>query len=148
MITADNPWAAADFIRQYNTSAEHPDTTQAFCKYSSSGELIGAIAFHHQAGQASIMGDIALKPGGMPRKLIHIALWYAFEQLRCRRLTMFVSAHNLKSIAFVERLGAHRGATLIDGCSDGDVYIYYLLPDQCPLWSRLNGKAIIHASSA
>ena len=147
MITADNPWGAAEFLRQHNTSTEHPDTVQAFCLYSRVGELVGAISFHH-ANSRSVMGDIALKEGHNPRRLIHIALWYAFAQLKVKRLTMFVAAHNLKSIAFVERLGAYRGATLIDGCSDGEVYIYYLLPDQCPLWSRLNGKTVKYTGSA
>ena len=146
MIRADDPWAAAEFLREHNTSAEHPDVTQSFIQYSESGAITGAIAMHH-AGPHSVMGDIAILPGTNPRRLLHIALWYAFDQLKVRRLTMFVSAHNLRSIAFVERLGAYRGATLIDGCSDGDVYIYYLLPDQCPLWSKLNGKTSLDAKS-
>lgn len=146
MIAADTPWEAARFLREHNQNAEHPDVCQTFCSYDTTGKITGAIAFHH-ANSRSVIGDIALLEGRMPKKLLHIALWYTFDQLKVLRLTLYVSAHNLKSIAFVERLGARRGATLIDGCSDGDVYIYYLLPDQCPLWSRFNGKKFIHPGS-
>jgi len=142
VIVADDPWAAARFLASHNQNAEHPEMCQSFCAYDSTGQIVGAIAFHH-SNALSVVGDIALAEGKMPKKLLHIALWYAFDQLAVRRLTLYVSAHNLKSIAFVERLGAHRGATLLDGCSDGDVYIYYLLPDQCPLWSKFNGKKLI-----
>lgn len=146
MIVADRPWEASEFLRKHNTSAEHPAVCQTFISYSKTGEIIGATAFHH-AGPLSVFADIATVGATFPGKLLLISLWYAFGSLKVRRLTMFVAASNLKSIAFVEQLGAHRGATLIDGCSDGDAYIYYLLPDNCLLWSKFNGKTVLGAGS-
>lgn len=127
------------FFEKHEQPCEHRETFQGFLYVNADGIPKGAIALHH-ANQRSAVADILLLDSFFPKSLLTQFLWYAFEQLKLRRLTIYIAAHNLKSINLVEKLGAYRGATLIDGCNEGDVYIYYLLPERCPLWSRLYGK--------
>lgn len=135
------------FIEQHNSSTEPPDQIQGFLAYNSDLSPVGATAIHHNNGR-SCVADIALPFGIFPRQLLISTLWYAFVQLGVSRLTMFISVTNLKSINLVEKLGAYRGATLIDGCREGDVYIYYLLPDRCRIWSKFYVKRRISTRSA
>lgn len=136
MIRADMAWEAAEFLLKYGGQAEHPEACQNLVYIDRFEEVAGVLSFHH-ANHLSCMCDIAVSHG-LPRSLLSAGLWYAFTQLKLRRLTFFVAAGNMKSIALVEKLGAFREATLQDGCSTGEVYIYCLRPENCPLWSKLN----------
>ena len=138
MIRTDMPREAAEFLALHNQHAEHPEATQALVYLNHEGRITGALAYHH-ANALSCMCDIALE-STFPRTLLHAGLWYPFTQLGLRRLTFFIAADNLRSIALVEKLGAFREATLQDGCSTGEAYIYCLRPEKCPLWSKFNGK--------
>lgn len=146
MIRADMPLEAAAFLIKYGGQAEHPEACQSIVYIDRHEEVAGVVSFHH-ANPLSCMCDIAVS-NGLPRRLITAGLWYAFGQLKLRRLTFFVAAGNLKSIALVEKLGAFREATLQDGCSTGEVYIYCLRPENCPFWSKLNGKIRLEARSS
>mgnify|MGYP000024967503 CR=1 FL=1 len=137
LVTGEQAWIC-DYLTWRNTTCEHPDVCQTF-GWLKDDCLVGALAFHH-ANERNIYCDIALEEGRFPRKLLHVGLWYAFGQLKCRRLTFFVSADNLKSIALVKKLGAYREATLQDGSSSGEAYIYCLRPENCLIWSKLNGQ--------
>jgi hypothetical protein len=138
MIVYGGQERICSFIRQYSGDCEHPEACQTIA-WEVGGELEAALAFHHANG-SNCYADIVLTKGNWPRALAHAGLWYAFGQLKLRRLTFLVTASNIKSINLVEKLGAYREATLQDGCSDGDAYIYCLRPDKCRIWSRLNGK--------
>ena len=127
------------FLREHSGDCEHPAACQTLGWLNSEGELEAALAFHH-ATERNCFADIALAKRHWPRALLLAGLWYGFGQLKVLRLTFLVAASNIKSINLVEKLGAYREATLQDGCSDGDAYIYCLRPDKCRIWSRLNGK--------
>jgi RimJ/RimL family protein N-acetyltransferase len=135
----EDPHLVAAYFVSRGETCEHPDTIQGFMAYDAEGQALGATAFHH-FNTRSVTVDICLSTGFFPKMLLFLTLWYGFEQLKCSRLTFYVSQTNLKSINLVEKLGAYRGATLIDGCREGDVYIYYLLPDRCRIWSKFYGK--------
>ena len=135
------------WLDERGVCGEHPDVCETFAWIDEQDVIQGALAFHHY-NERSMFCDIALEGGRFPRKLLFAALWYAFEQLGVLRLTFFVAPSNLKSIALVEKLGAYRGATLEDGCSEGEVYIYYLLPEKCPIWSKLHGKEKVRTAGA
>ena len=138
------PREAAAFLNLHNQYAEHPEVTQTLVYLNGEGRITGALAYHH-ANPLSCMCDIALE-SSFPRTLLHAGLWYPFAQLGLRRLTFFVAADNLRSIALVEKLGAFREATLQDGCSTGEAYIYCLRPDKCSFWSIFNGKRRLGSS--
>jgi RimJ/RimL family protein N-acetyltransferase len=135
IVTGYQDWVCR-FLIDNNSNAELPEACQTFAIVDK-GVIQGAIAIHHSNG-VNCWGDIALLPGVWPRKLVRAVLYYVFTQLQHRRLTMLIAASNLKSISLVEKLGAYREATLQDGCSDGDAYIYCLRPDKCPKWSNVN----------
>lgn len=99
------------------------------------GQLTGGMGFRNYT-EDSIEGCLALSEGRMPRHFLNLFLWYPFGQLKVKRLTFYITASNLKSINFVTKLGAYREATLPDGSADGDVYIYSLHPERCPLWRK------------
>lgn len=139
MILTDRPEEVCAWLWQHNGTAEHHSACQTFGWWNAEGELRAALAFHH-ATERSCLCDIVLLDGWFPPRLLFLGLWYPFGQLGLRRLTFHVAESNLKSIALVEKLGAYREATLQDGCSDGDAYIYCLRPNNCKIWSKLDGK--------
>jgi RimJ/RimL family protein N-acetyltransferase len=123
-----------DFVDSLDGGYCHPSLSQSFGWLTPKG-LIGGIVFHNHLGQ-NISANIAIAGSHLPRGLLLAALAYGFVQLGCVRLTFFVTASNIKSIKFVTKLGAYREATLQDGCSDGDLYVYCLRPDRCNIWRK------------
>lgn len=138
---------ACAFLKRLIGQAELPQSCRTFVSVNTEGEVRAALAFHHFTTR-SCYADIGVEGGFLPPNLLRMGLWYAFGQLGLRRLTFFIAASNLKSISLVERLGAYREATLQDGCSDGDAYIYCLRPDKCPIWRKLNEQRQFPAPSS
>ena len=138
MILVGYQDVCCEFLRQHSEYAELPEACRTFGIWADDDTLVGAVAFHH-CNEVNCFADIALLPGVWARGLLRASLWYAFEQLKLRRLTFVVAASNLQSIGLVEKLGAYREATLQDGCLTGAVYIYCLRRNKCPKWSKLNG---------
>lgn len=118
----------------------HPDMCQTLAYYNREGKIINAVALYNYYPKQCITVDGAFTGTMLPRYFLSFILLYVFGQLRLKRLTFYVAASNLKSIGLVEKLGAYREATLQDGCSDGDQYIYCLRPESCPIWSIIHGK--------
>ena len=133
------------FLREVNTDCEEPAACTTLA-WEVEGRITGALSFHHFS-TLNCYADIALTTVHWPRALLFAGLWYGFAQLGLRRLTFIISASNIRSINLVEKLGAYREATLQDGCSDGDAYIYCLRPDKCRIWSKMNGKEIKRLSA-
>ena len=139
MITLGDPEEVAALFHRVMGMAEHPDVTQSLVYRGNDNSLQAAVSFHH-FNPRSCWVDIVTTKGFLPKELLFSTFLYAFEQLELVRLTFFVAADNLKSIALVEGLGAIREATLQDGCSSGTAYIYCLRPNECLIWSRFNER--------
>lgn len=101
--------------------------------------IVGGLIFY-SANPVNCYVNFALEPGYNPRGLLRAGLRYVFRQLGLRRLTFFISSANIASISFVKALGAIHEATLRGAEPEGDLLIYALFPDSCPLWSRIRGK--------
>lgn len=147
MLILDRKVEVCEFLRQRNNGTEPPELCATFGWTTPQGEITAALSCHH-VNVRSASCDIALSRGYFPRDLFYSVMWYAFVQLKVLRLTFLIAASNLKSIALVEKLGAYREATLRDGSSDGDAYIYCLRPHLCPLWSKLHEQRQQRPTSA
>src|SRR5688572_71989 len=60
---------------------------------------------------------------------------YPFDQLGCKRVTALVDSDNLRSLAFVKRLGFAYEATLQDAAPNGDQIVFRMLKSECR-WIR------------
>ena len=124
------------FVDQQGAGFVHPKFSQGLGWINpQTRRLEAAVIFYRHRGP-NIEASTACLNSRFPPSLLEAALAYAFEQLGCLRLTIEVAASNLKSIKFVEKLGAYREATLQDGCSDGDLHIYCLRPERCHFWRK------------
>jgi RimJ/RimL family protein N-acetyltransferase len=102
------------------------------------GKIIGGIVYSRWNG-AHCLCNIALLPGYNHKELIVSGLHYGFSQLGLRRLTFTISQDNIASQRFVRHLGATLEATLQGADPSGDLLIFALFPENCPLWRRFYG---------
>lgn len=133
MIVVDQPQAVRNLLTSQNLWA--PVEGQYF-GWIREGQVVGGVGFYNH-NPNSIEVVLSLLDHTVTRRFLFLILWYPFGQLKVKRLTLFISASNLKSINFVTKLGAYREATLPDGSADGDAYIYCLRPERCHIWSKL-----------
>lgn len=99
---------------------------------------VGGLVFY-ASNKKNVYVNIALVPGWNPVGLISAGFRYV-EQLGVRRLTFFISSTNLRSVRFVIGLGATHEATLREAEPDGDLHIYALFPENCPIWRKCREK--------
>lgn len=140
MLRFGNTEQIARFIKHHGGGYWPPELSQGISYHDPvTGELKAAIQLYNQRGP-NIYSCFASTIEVFPRSLLVAVGYYVFNQLGCSRLTYEISSSNLKSVKFVETLGAYREATLQDGCSDGDLHIYCLRSDRCELWRKLYGR--------
>lgn len=140
MLAVGRNEEASLFIADQGGGWTHPETAQSLLWYdSTTREILAAYQVFRVTGPNAWVSFASTAPV-FPRRLLEAVGYYTFIQLGLRRLTFEIAGSNLKSIKFVESLGAYREATLPDGCSDGDLHIYCLRPDRCPIWSKLYGR--------
>jgi hypothetical protein len=140
MVVLGQNLLASRFIEAQGGGWTLPETTQSFIWVDQATRLPTAAIQIFRVSSNNAWASFACTSGRFPRGLLEAVGRYAFLQLRLKRLTYEIAASNLKSIKFVESLGAYREATLPDGCSDGDMHIYCLRPDRCPIWRKLYGR--------
>lgn len=140
MILLNHTAACCAFVETREAGFVRPYLAQGLGWINrATGQIGAAICFYNHSGpNVEVMG--ASDSPVFPRSLLTAAGRYAFLDLQVRRLTFFIAAANMPCISFVESLGAYREATLQDGCSTGDLYIYCLRSDRCKLWSKLYGR--------
>lgn len=147
MILLNHTAACCAFIYENGGGHVVPSLAQGLGWVNRRSGMIEAAAVFHNRQGPNIEVCIASTARVMPRSLLDAIGAYAFLDLKVRRLTFMIAADNISSINFVESLGAYREATLQDGCSTGDLYIYCLRPDRCKLWSKLYGRRRQRTSS-
>jgi hypothetical protein len=138
MLVWENPAQIGEWIRSRKGGNLAPGTFSAI-GWVSGGDLKAAIAFSDSNGK-NCQASIAVDHTFLPPSLLKAGLFYAYKQLALRRLTFMVSHANIRSQNLVTRLGAKREATLQEADEDGgDLLIYVLFPENCRIWSRING---------
>lgn len=101
-------------------------------------DLGGGVGFGALSGDTLIGGivftehrhpDIRVSAAGigpwLTRRLLRVGFAYAFQDLRCRRISAFVRADNLASRRLVGRLGFTLEGTHPDSFDDGGTLISY-----------------------
>lgn len=69
--------------------------------------------------------------------VIRKVLEYPFERWKVRRLTAEINEGNTRSIRNAEMMGfKHEGTKRHAGGAGGNILIYGLLPEECPIWTR------------
>jgi RimJ/RimL family protein N-acetyltransferase len=101
--------------------------------------ITGGLVFYN-SNAVNCFVSIALEKGVNPRGLLSAGMSYAFGQLALRRLTFSIASYNLPSIKLVTDLGSICEGSLRSALPEGDLHIYALFSDKCPLWSKLNGR--------
>lgn len=145
MLIWEDPKPVHDWVDAQGGGHCAPGTYSAI-GYVEGGELTGGLVFYN-ANKKNVFVNIALAGGKFPRPLLRAGLFYVFHQLALRRLTFIISPENIRSQNLVTRLGARREATLREAGDDGrDLYIYSLFPEDCYIWSVLNGKILRRAA--
>jgi len=99
---------------------------------SDKGELIAGVLFNHYTGHdismhiAALRGRLWATPG-----VISTIFGYPFNQLQCRRVTGFVSARNVATIAFDKKAGFVEEGRLRDATPEGDMIILGMTRNEC-----------------
>ena len=136
----DSPEAIGHFLSTRGAGAPFPGSYTALgWADDETGRLIAGLAFYDCNGR-SCSCSLAIDGGVFPRPLIRAGLTYAFLQLKLARLTFLIEESNLPSQHLVRRFGAVHEATLRDAGKSGNMLIFALFPEDCKLWSKLNGQ--------
>lgn len=138
MIVWDCPEVINKWVAERGGGHAHPGACTALGCVKDN-KLIAGLVFHDANG-AHCMVNIAIEGGSFPPDLLKWGLRYVFKQLQLKRLTFIIKASNIASINLVRKLGAIHEATLQDADITGNLLIYALFPQNCKIWSRLNGQ--------
>lgn len=138
MLVWDDPDSINDWIGSRNGGRAHPGKCTAL-GWLKDGKLIAGLVFHDANG-AHCLVNIALDGKSFPIGLLKAGLRYVFLQLQLKRLTFIITGANIASQRLCSALGAIHEATLRDADINGNLLIYALFPENCKIWSRLNGK--------
>lgn len=138
MLFSDDPEAVNEFINALDGGWEAPGTFTAL-GVRREGKIVAGVTWAEYNG-AHCTCNIAALPGYSLRSLLVGVLYYSFIELRLNRLTFTVKSTNIPSINFVRHFGATLEATLRGADPSGDLLIFALWPENCPLWNRYYGK--------
>lgn len=94
--------------------------------------------YRNDAGGSEVYASVAADwfAAGHPQ-VIRKVLEYPFDRWKVKRITVEIDEANDRSIRQAEKLGFKlEGLKRRAGANGGDVAIYGLLPDECPIWTR------------
>jgi RimJ/RimL family protein N-acetyltransferase len=106
-----------------------------------SGELIGGVVYDHFTGYdiamhvAAVRGSMWMRP-----HIISQIFGFPFNQLKCRRVTGYVSARNSHTIKFDLGLGFQVEGRLRDATPEGDMIILGMTRNECRWLEENHGK--------
>lgn len=104
------------------------------------GELVAGVIYNNYTGHdismhvASTYGTLWARP-----HILRDLFAFPFNQLKCRRVTGFVSAANAHTIPFDEHLGFVREGILRDATPEGDMHIIGMTRSECRWLENHNG---------
>jgi RimJ/RimL family protein N-acetyltransferase len=102
--------------------------------------VLGGATFTDYTG-TSIAVHIAIVNPLITRTLIRAIGRYAFEQLRCKRLTLAAESTNLAALDLHKRLGAVHEGTLVGASRSGDDILLSRFEPSCEFWRKVNGRS-------
>jgi RimJ/RimL family protein N-acetyltransferase len=107
---------------------------------SDDGELIAGVLFNHFTGY-DISMHVAAERGRLwaTPKVLKAIFSYPFNQLKCRRVTGFVSAINTATIKFDLKAGFVIEGRLRDATPEGDMIILGMTRNECRWLGKENG---------
>lgn len=140
MLIWDSPETVNDWVALHG-GGRAPKGACTALGWTENNRLIGGLVFW-EANGAHCLVNIALTEGSFPKGLLKAGLLYVFHQLQLKRLTFIIADGNMRSQSLVRRLGAIPEATLRDADVNGNLLIFALFPENCTIWSRLNGKIL------
>lgn len=139
MLVWDQPELINDWVYSKGGGKAPVGSCSALGWAGPDGLLKAGLVFYESNG-AHCLVNIALTDRLFPLSLLKAGLFYTFSQLSLKRLTFLIAEDNIPSQNLVRRLGAIPEATLRDAALNGNLLIFALFPDNCKIWSRLNGK--------
>ena len=93
------------------------------------GELVAVVSFFNFRWPNIEVGFVSEDyRWALNRSIVAEALSYPFVQLDCHRITALVNKRNKRARKMVQRLGFVEEGKLRKAASDGDIFIYGLLP--------------------
>lgn len=105
------------------------------------GEVVSGVVYERFTG-TSIAASIVNKPGSMfSTRFLWTIFDYPFNQLKVKKIIVYIRGTNHKSIAMVERMGFVKHSEMEDVFPDGSMVIYTIEKHQCKyLRDRYYGK--------
>lgn len=138
MLVWDCPDLINDWVSSRKGGRSHPGKCSAL-GWVKSSQLVAGLVFHDSNGSHCLV-NIAVDGRTFPIGLLKAGLRYSFGQLQLKRLTFVISESNIRSQELCANLGAVPEATLRDADINGNLLIYALFPENCKIWSRINGQ--------
>lgn len=95
------------------------------------GELIAGVLYEDFNGANVLMHVAGTGRRWLTREFLHVAFWYPFEQLGCKRVTGIVPSVNADALRFDTHLGFQLEATLKDAYPGGDLLVLVMRREDC-----------------
>lgn len=143
MITADNPEVVGPWVAQRTGGVWFPGRGSTIGLTDDAGNLVAGVLCEDFNG-ANMLFHVAANPGVMrgSEDFIRLCFIYAFEQLKCKRVTGVVASVNKKSIQLAEWLGFKEEARLAGAHPEGDLIVFAMHKEECKWLRRNDEKAV------
>ena len=96
--------------------------------------LVAGVVYDHLTGPC-VTATIAVEGKCLPRNMIRAMFNYPYKYLGVRKILVYVSEVNYKSVELAKRLGFKVEATIKDVYVEGDMLVLSLLKQDC-IWIR------------
>jgi RimJ/RimL family protein N-acetyltransferase len=107
------------------------------------GKLLGGVVFTSYTRESIGLHLAGFDPHWMSKDFIWVVMHYAFVQLKCSSIFAQIRSRNNVAIAFTEKFGFTRVATVSGVYPDGeDVLVYRLSKESGKRWLRLKPKEV------
>jgi len=100
-------------------------------------ELIAVFAYNNYYKHRSVQMHFAGVGRWCIKEFLRIGIAYPFKQLKVAKILGFIDSTNIKSISFVNKIGAKLEASIKDVGKYGDILIYSINKQQCKIFNRL-----------
>lgn len=140
MIVTDFDTVAA-FVSEH-LEIDIPERHRGACiGWMKKWDVVSGVVYERYTG-TSVVASIVNLPGNiMSRKFLWTIFDYPFNQLKVKKMLIFVEATNTKSMKMVEKMGFVKTCTIDDVFPSGAMVIYTIEKDQCRyLKERYHGK--------
>lgn len=99
-------------------------------------KLLGGVVYYDFTGKTVAIHVAGFDPGWLSRDLLWVTFHYAFVQLKCASIFAEIRSRNIKTIAFVKRIGFSEEVIIPEVFPEDDLVIYRLREAECK-WHRI-----------